>query len=329
MLRFAEVKQIVRLVVRFVVSIVAALLVLVVGIVAVRWVTFDTPDGSSAGRILALLVSQALRPAVLPATIVATLVCLLRLLRFSRARPAGLLTVFLLTGLSVTFGFAGVERLAGSVPQPRTPLQRRLAPGLLYRGETVDLYALRATGAVLRTVVVHEYGREPAFRVFDEAVHDPMRDQLLIGPQRMSVAMSSVENAYWRAFEPPPQLSGTFRDIAAAADRFPVAGVPFGRRFLLLAWTLALAVTSLWVVVRVSRWPLLNVLLALGIVRGYFAIFSLADRGAVREFAAVVIPQPYMSYLLPGAFAAVSLVLLLVLVLLPPFQQWKREVGRG
>jgi hypothetical protein len=41
------------------------------------------------------------------------------------------------------------------------------------------------------------------------------------------------------------------------------------------------------------------------------------------------VPAPYLPYLLPGAFAAVSLLLLLVLILLPPFHEWKREVGRG
>jgi hypothetical protein len=329
MLRFAEVKDIVRLVVRFVVSIVAALLVLVAGIVAVRWVTFDTPEGPTAGRILALLVVQAARPALLPAIMASTLICLFRLLRFSRARPAGLLAVLLLTGFAVTFGYPAVERLAQAAPQLETPPHRRLDPDVLYRADDIDLYALGRSGLRLETVVVHEYGREPAFAVLDEAVLDPVAGEVLVGGRRRAVSLSAVQNAYWQAFAPPAYIAGTVRDVDTAGAAFAGASDPLARGFLLEAWTLALAVTALWVVVRASRWPLLNILLALGLARGYFAVFSLADSETVRQLVAGVVPAPYLPYLLPGAFAAVSLLLLLVLILLPPFHEWKREVGRG
>ncbi len=331
-LRFAEVKEIVRLVVRFIMSFAAVLLLLVAGIVAIRWVTYHTPEDVPAGRTLAYLLVQAIRPAFLPAVLIAALVSLFGLLRLPRLRHVGLLVVFFITGLSITFGAVALLRLEGMVPAPEAPPSRRLEPGVLYRSDQLNFYAFDESGLTLSSVVYHVPGRDPAFGVADAGVLYPDTEELGVRePDRpegeLRISMSELQNAYWQSFVPPPEVDGTLEDVAGAGMAFKGRYSPMSRDFLMLAWTLALLTTSLWTIARATRWPLLNIMLTLGMVRAVFAAFSLVERESVREFAAAVVPAAYLEYLLPGLFAGVAVILLLILILMPSFEQWNREVG--
>jgi hypothetical protein len=328
MLRFAEVKEIVRLIVRFVLSLAAALILLVAGIVAVRWVTYLAPGDAVAGRTLAILVAEGVRPAVLPAVVIAALSCLFGLLRVSAARPVGLPVVLLLTGFSITFGMIGLDKLPVLIPSSSSSLVHRIEPNVIYRSEAFDFYAFGRRGLELETVVVHDDGTSPAFGVVAEGIHDRQTDTLLLpGEADRSLPLSRVDNAYWEGLHPPPQVSRLFSHVSSASDAFRDEFRPGTTDFLILSWSLALLLTSLWAVVRISRWPLLNILLALGMARLVFAVFALVRRDMVREFAGLLLPEDQLHYLLPGAFAAAALVLLLILVLLPPYRDWKRGLG--
>ncbi|NBF40827.1 MAG: hypothetical protein GVY14_10465 [Spirochaetes bacterium] len=332
MLRFAEVKEIVRLVVRFILSLATVLLLLVAGIVAIRWVTYHTPENVPAGRTLAYLLVQAIRPAFLPAVLIATLVSLFGLLRLPRLRHVGLLVVFVVTGSSITFGAAGLLRLEGMVPAPEAPPSRRLESGVLYRSDQLDLYAFDSTALSFSSVVYHVSGRDPAFGVAEEGVLYPHTEELGVrAPDApgvdLRVSLSELENAYWQSFVPPPEVGGTLEDVAMAGMVFDGRYSPMSRDFLILAWMLALLTTSLWTIARATRWPLLNIILTLGMLRAIFAAFSFVEREIVREFAAAAVPAAYLEYLLPGLFAGVALILLLILILMPSFEQWNREVG--
>ncbi len=330
-LRFAEVKEIVRLVVRFILSFATVLLFLVAGIVAIRWVTYHTPESVPVGRTLAYLLVQAIRPAFLPAVLISALVSIFGLLRLPRLRHAGLLVVFVVTGLSITFGAAGFLRLEGMVPAPEAPPSRRIEPEVLYRSDQLDFYAFRSSGLELSSVVYHVAGRDPALGVAEEGVLYPHTEELEVrGPDEpgldLRVSLSELENAYWQSFAPPPEVAGTLEDVERAGMVLDGRFSPGSRGFLMLAWTLAFLTTSLWTIARSTRWPLLNIILTLGMVRAVFAAFSLVERESVREFAVAVIPPAYLEYLLPGLFAGVAVILLLFLILMPSFEQWNREV---
>ncbi|MFP4374800.1 MAG: hypothetical protein ACLFPO_10750 [Spirochaetaceae bacterium] len=327
MLRFAEVKEIVRLVVRFMLSFATVLVLLVAGIVAIRWVTYHTPSETPAGRVLAYWLVQAIRPSFLPAVFVAALVSLFSLLRLPHLRHAGLIAVLVVTGLSITFGAAGVRRLDDVVSAPEKRPGMKFEAGVLYRSDTLDFYAFDRSGYTLTSVVYHDAGRVPRLGVEDEVVLDPSTAELDLRGLGLRIPANEVGNAYRQAFEPPPEVSGTLADVSNAATAFEGRYSPMSRDFLFLAWALALLMTSLWTIVRSTRWPLLNIILVLGMVRLTFAAFSLVEREGVREFAAAVVPAAYLDYLLPGGFAAVALILLLVLILMPSFTQWNREVG--
>ncbi|MGM0673279.1 MAG: hypothetical protein ACQETQ_01150 [Spirochaetota bacterium] len=330
MLRFAEVKHIVRLFVRFVLLLAAFLVLFVAATAAVRWVTFHQLGNAPPGSALASLLVQAGRPTILPAIIVTTLVTLFSLLRFSAGRAFALLLTFLLTGLSITFTMIGADYLEHVVSPVSAPLGRRLDPNILYRADNIDFYALDRDGAVFEPVLVHETGRDPALSVFQQAEQDRDSGSLLFrGATDRQLGLDAVENGYWKAFEAPQHVEQLFRDISVAASSFDENARLDNIDFLLLSGSLALVLTSLWVVVRLSRWPLFNIILSLGMARAVFATFYVIQSPSVRDFLGIVLSNQEMEYALPGAFVTLSVLLLLVSVLLPPFHHWKREVSGG
>ena len=329
MLRFAEVKEIVRLFVRFILSFAAAVVLIVAGIVAVRWVTFHDLSATLSGRLIAVLLSDAVGPAVVPSVVVAVLSCLFRLLRFSTARPVGLLMVFALAGAALTFGMIGAGEIALAFEDTSAESIRRLETDVLYRAEPFDFYAVDRSGAELGPVVVHDSGDTPAFRMLQSVVHDAGSDVLLVSEMDTRVDLRSVRNAYWQAFVPPVGVAGVFEDARRAFSTFRAElsnGLP---HLLLLSWTLALVLVSAWVVVRLSRWPLLNILLVLVLARGIFAAFSFVQTETMRDLMEIFLSPQQMHFVLPVVFTAGSVVLMLILILLPPFREWKREVARG
>lgn len=330
-LRFAEVKQIVRLLVRFALTLAAFFVLFAAASAAVRWVTFHDLGNAPPASALASLFVQGAGPALLPAIVVATLVSLFSILRVSAARPFGLLIIFLLSGFSITFGMIGVDYLERAVPQPSASAARRLEPNVLYRADNIDFYALdRRDEAVFGPLLVHEPAREPSLSIFQRAEQDRESGSLLLrGETDRQINLEAVENGYWQAFEAPVLVRRLFRDAKTVASSFGGEPGLYNIDFLLRAWSLALLLTSLWVVVRVSRWPLFNFILSLGMARAAFVVFHATQVPALRDVFRIVLSSEQMNYLVPGIFVGLSLLLMLVSVLLPPFHQWRREVSGG
>jgi hypothetical protein len=223
----------------------------------------------------------------------------------------------------------GAAELDRAVAETRLERARRLEPEILYRAEPIGFYALERQGGSLAPVVVHDPGAEPEFRLLEQATHDARVDSLYMPEIGLTVELDTVRNAYWQAFLPPEGAAALFEDVALASATFKAEFSHGTRHLLVHAWSLALVLVSTWVVVRLSRWPLLNIFLVLLAARGIFAAFSFVQTETMSDLMGVFLTEEQMHYLLPALFAAASLVLLLVLIVLPPFRQWKREVGSG
>lgn len=92
------------------------------------------------------------------------------------------------------------------------------------------------------------------------------------------------------------------------------------------ALSLAISLLSLWFWVRLTRWPLWNALWAfLVCIFMYLGLVLLLEASSQALMAQL---HPLVStYAVPGYFLVLALVWSLLSLLLPPFKDWKREVG--
>jgi hypothetical protein len=123
----------------------------------------------------------------------------------------------------------------------------------------------------------------------------------------------------------PDVVTGYFlRDLGAITadfERLLASSLP---EFFAACAALLFLCTASFVLLRVSRWPMLNVLLLVLAVRGYAALWRLLSAEAAPRIARLV-TDPLLARMFPAAaMAALGVVLLLVDILFVPADRWKR-----
>lgn len=116
-----------------------------------------------------------------------------------------------------------------------------------------------------------------------------------------------------------------FRTMTADVERLLGASFP---RFLFACFALLFLVSASLVLLRVTRWPLFNVLLLVLAVRAYLLLYHVL---AVELAPAIgrLVADPLLRLLAPSAaFVVVGVVLLLVDILFVPADRWTLEAGR-
>jgi hypothetical protein len=209
------------------------------------------------------------------------------------------------------------------------------------------LYTPNSEGYYLHPLVVDFIGRQPGLELFPEAVIDPERRVVTI-PGRPDLApdLTDVESSYPTMVKPPERLLPLIRDIRelnrvlglsreASADpeaafsrdgQSPAAGAA-GRQGMLVALALGVFLLSCWTLARMTRWPLFNATLVFLALRFAIWLVSSVSNGRLTELVTAAVDSSRLGLVTAAAIGFFAAILLIVLVILPPFESWKREVG--
>ncbi len=317
MLRFATVKQTARVAARFLLTILGALVVIsLLGLVR-RYVTGYTPDGATIVVGRALL--DALRGAVLPAVGASVILALFDVLRNAERPALPLLALFVLAAASAV---AAVTFL-GSPSSDPSPVQPSIPSERVVQYEEILIYSLGRAGLQIGPGVVYDRTRRPGFQTFQEAVLLPQTDELRIPRIDATYQLGTPLNAYPAMVDVPSGIAPIMDEIATL-NRILLAG---DGPALVLALAVSLYLVSCWTLVRLSRWPAFNAVLAVGAVRALIWTVAAIEQGPLTSLAIAVLTSARLwlaEVLIVGSYAAV---LILVGVLLPPLRDWKREVS--
>ncbi len=321
MLRFAEVKQAVRLLSRFILW--SILLILVLGSLVVlhRYVIGYDPTRARAGNLLMQLI-DALRTVYPVSIMTAAVLSLFATLRTTARTfvPVIILALFWTALLLAGTFFQPAVDIQSAGPIPAVPEDEVIRAGE-YR-----LYTARSEGYYLRPLLVDTIGRQPGFELFQEAVIDPERRSLAI-PGRPDVVpdLTEIESSYPAMVESPERLRPLIRDIREVNSVLGLGGS--GRQGVLIAVALGVFLLSCWTLARVTRWPLFNALLVFLALRFALWLVSAVNNGLLTELVTAAVDSSRLGLVAAGALAFCAAVLFVVLVILPPLESWKREVG--
>lgn len=168
-------------------------------------------------------------------------------------------------------------------------------------------------------------------------------DGVLADARRMAVTLAvaalpsaNASNALptTRAILPSPNAAPgerTREPGAGAAGEFAAAPAdgPAVAPLVTLCTALAFAMTAMWSVVRLTRWPLFNALFAAGAIRMLLLLVRAAGDPSLVTTVYGYIGDRLDGYLLAAALAAVGLILLTLRLFLPSFAAWRREMAHG
>jgi len=293
----------------------------------------------SEGREAALQAVEANIPEtlvqVLPAAVFVSLfILLVRIAAKPGSRFLSLLIPLAGAFVLLAFGYQILQRLgpggeAGpGVARPGVvePSSRRyLVPGVFNTTESKVIYIEEIDESTVSPVVLAEGGSAD--------------QKLLYFPQgRVSVGDDSVVvrmAGYTLEIDPDPVFGGMFAEDPVLRRFF--ADLDFLKRELQRAFrhslpafyfavlALVIACYGSGMFLRLSRWHLLNVTLALLALRGLLALFRFMSEGVVFELDKVLKNPQTLQFLPEVALLVIGGLLLLLDLLFVPFQRWEEE----
>ena len=300
------------------------------------------------GTLLAVVgVSVSALPTVLPPVLLVS-VSLAVVTGLNRAirRPLAAVPAFLLVLVTVALVTVGAHLLytlrgpVDSAVVTRAAERGSILPHTIYHGSRFAVVVADQTGADLSDVVVIDYWSTASARVNRyPAAYWNRADGLLIlpdgpdvptdrltgfgRPELPAVVRNSIDDVLifvdhiersWRAAL-PPRLQEVLPSVAAAAAR-PA----------LTVLVVALAIAAVWTPVRFSRWPLLNVVVAVAYLRLLVAVPRIAwvpwlESAVWRRARSWVVDDRVLLM-----WAAMAIVLLIAAVALPSLTRWRHAM---
>lgn len=287
------------------------------------------------GLLLGPVLFSAWALGMVPAT--------LRLLRWAR-RPvitatlvacltAGVLSASIL--LHVTSGISPVES-----PIARSMSEGTVETGRIYQGRDYSVMVDQVNGSELGPVIVvdHTERIDARITVHSEGYWDHQNNELILpddsdidldhvrgfGVPAMPPAVQSTVTDVQRLVESTSSLwSGPlpFFDSDRVAPIFRTLVSP-----MLSVLVITLLLIAVWTPLRLTRWPLLNVVVGLAYLRVVAALPTAVDRLMQVEFVARRTPAVTRSESLLVGGAVLFLIMAVVSLLLPSVAQWRHNM---
>jgi len=267
----------------------------------------------------------------IPAVVLSIVLIGFRLARRPFSRFLGLLIVLVIGYAAMVNGMIWFRSLSAAArPAAAAPAQY-VRPSTFLRIGGVALNASAVEGSAVRSVLVFDSSRAaPRFTVYAAATVSVLRAGSVTlsatGKPPLNLPGSPVP-AWTGLFAADPITGAFLRDIATlTADYQRLLGTS-PAQFFAACFSLVLLCTASLVLLRITRWPLVNIMLLIIAVRGYFSLYYLLAVRLAPQVSGVLTDTLVASLFPSGVLAALGIILLLVDVLFIPAHRWTSETG--
>jgi len=154
------------------------------------------------------------------------------------------------------------------------PVSPVIIPDQISIFDDAIVYAEDRDGVLLRYLFIKNYrNTESRFTHYRTTfiVNNTIED----GNGNTLVSFSTSNPVFRRLFEPPDTLEGFFQDITVVSQRFHTASAKGGSFSLLVFGAFVVFCIAIQTAGRVTRWPLINICLALAFYRGFFYLYRI------------------------------------------------------
>lgn len=222
----------------------------------------------------------------------------------------------------------------------RAMTEGKVETGRIYQGERYSVLVGAVTGSELRSVVVTDHTEtvEQRITVYPEGYWDRLNSELIL-PDGPEVDLNTVKGFGLPVLPPAVRATVTdFLGLVETAASLWNAPVPFLaaesvspriRSLLspvLTVLMLTLLLTAVWTPLRLTRWPLLNVVAGLAYLRLVVAIPAITDQLLSVEIVTRRLPEISRTELVVLMGGLVFVVLVLLTILRPSLSTWRHNM---
>ena len=288
------------------------------------WGMYDSAHGAFSLAYVVQRFPRSMSETLIPSIVLSIMLLGLRMARRPFSRFLGLVIVLVVSYAALVNGMIWIRALSEKSQRPAEAPRQYIQPSTFIRiGDSV-LSARALTGDTLRGIVVYDPARaENRLSVYPAGIASTRGGVLTVTTSGPPVTLSGSPAPSWTGVFAADGFTNLFlRDIhTLSADFEKLRDGALGEFFAACLALLFLCAASL-ALLRLTRWPLANIMLLVIAVRGYFSLYHLLATTAAPHVAAAV-TDPFLVRLFPSAaLAALGVVLVLVDILFIPADRW-------
>jgi hypothetical protein len=290
--------------------------------------------------------------------ILATLVSLRMILSLKSHRLLALLFLFLISAPMFFFGYYAVRNLESAQVLGDSPEVSDLSRGSITSFDGGALFFEDSEAGRLQSVVLYHYANvlpnplnesdrnfrlapiedEAAERLgfFPSVTYDSLSGEIIINQRSaytsdgraLVVHPEDIRNSRSALFGQTGVLVDIQRSISRLFETLDDYADELSVRYVALVLSLLLYLFSTWVFLRLTRWPLINFIMAVLVNIGGLLLTRVQDLFFVREIAGSFLQERAMGYIGPVLLTFFALLFLIYNTFLPSVKEWIREIEK-
>ena len=288
------------------------------------WGMYDSANGAFSLAYVVQRFPRSMSETLIPSVVLSIMLLGLRMARRPFSRFLGLVIVLVVSYAALVNGMIWIRALSAKSQSPAEVPRQYIQPSTFIRiGDSV-LSARALAGGAIRGIVVYDPARaENRLSVYPAGSASTRGGVLTVTTSGPQVTLSGSPAPSWTGVFAADRFTELFlRDIHTLSTDFEkLRDGSLGGFFAACMALLFLCAASL-ALLRLTRWPLANIMLLVIAVRGYFSLYHFLATTAAPQVAAAV-ADPFFVRLFPSAaLAALGVVLVLVDILFIPADRW-------
>jgi hypothetical protein len=294
--------------------------------------TWGMLDSSSVRPFSLAYAAQRLPRSVfdmlIPAVVLSIVLLGFRLARRPFSRFLGLLIVLGVSYVVLVNGMIWLRAFSQRVPPVAERPQQYLQPYTFVRIGGSEIAVQSVSGSAVRGILRYQpTAAESRLSVFAGGKAVTRGGTLILTSNGTPpVTIMGTPDLSWSSLFTADRFTGFFlRDVGTlTADFQRLLGASLGEFFAACFALLFLCTASL-VLLRITRWPLANIMLLVIVFRGYFSLYHLLAVQLAPRVAAVVSDRLAVQMFPAAVMAGIGVILLLVDIIFIPANRWKSE----
>ena len=337
---------------RYILSLVLFALCVCGYVILVNSAHHQVVEGNEARQLMNLI--EGLKISLFPGGMLAVLFLLNFILRLEAGRGVAIILLFLTATSSFLFGYYALRRVERNAIENKPAIISSLDEKTILRFRGGGLYISEIQPGSIESVVLYHHGNVSA-NPFNETDTDYEFVELGADQQKVSfigtipynadsnqltipsrssytadgkaLLIETLENTRERIFFEPAllaTLTPVFENLSLTLN---VYAETLSLRYILLVFALFVFLFSTLLFLRITRWPLINLIFALFVNFGGLWLSRIHEISVIRDFMLTFLPVQLLEYAPSAVLVFFALLFIIITAFLPKISDWSREMS--
>ncbi len=309
----------------FLLILICVTFVLAVLNVLATWGMYDSALRAFSLRYAVQRLPRSLFDVTIPSVVLSIVLLGFRMVRKPFSRFLGLLIVLVAGYVVLVNGMIWFRTLSASVPPLQETSRQYIEPSTLTRfgGRLIAVRSIDNAG--FRDLLVFDATRsQDRFTLYPSGKVVTRNGTVTLSATGKQMTLTGTPELATTALFAPDRFTAAFLgDLHSLTVDFErlMSGLP--GVFFIACFSLIFLCTTSLVLLRITKWPLVNIMLLVIAVRGYFSLYHLFAVTLAPRVAGII-ADPLAARMAPSAvFAAIAVLLLLIDIIFIPADRWK------